>query len=688
MKPKSLLIILLAGSILFSAYTLTLPWIQIHPGLSAVFNYGNSVNDMAADGLSFLTGLLGDALGDRGDSETADSLKDFRKALKDEKELVDILSGKECRPYDFSRVMTTMGRYYPDEDGKLLFTALGYGFYLIIALGFIAFAAVIAEKFSWAALFAAGLGIYLSAVYTAVNTVNDSFDALLLETADSWNLALISAGMVFFFYVCAAFLPTRARASSGWTWKKDRADAGREQKGRCTAPDPDAEENDPYKNIWTYTVPDPDQMQEEELHTGTAPEKRGKKKRRRDIVMIIAVVLLVLDIAAAAALISRKKKTDTISIDLSSYIQVEVSGYEGYGKAQGTFDRNTLYEDLNARMEERAEINSSETKEKDASQDARAVLEDLNVTLSKTDHLSNGDTFSLEIRPGEGTLEILEGYHILLDTEKVQKEYTVSDLEVVRSYDPFEDLYYFFEGAEPFGEAYAYYEGNYGDILYAEVTPSDGLRNGDTVTITVTSDYDEEGLKEYFGIELTKTQMTAGVSGLMGYPASVWDLSEQSIEKVMEEAESIAITKISDEYESEEQMAGLAPLGQILASSDADNAQIHNHLFCLFRVSYASTSGDSRDYIYFVGFRDVMTDPKTGDLMFTTDSYLTPQKPDFIADTLNMDLNLSEFVMIRLLPPRILSGFNTIQSFYSRYVSPLEDTCSITVRGSDLEELR
>ena len=429
-------------------------------------------------------------------------------------------------------------------------------------------------------------------------------------------------------------------------------------------------------------------MQEEELHTGTAPEKRGKKKRRRDIVMIIAVVLLVLDIAAAAALISRKKKTDTISIDLSSYIQVEVSGYEGYGKAQGTFDRNTLYEDLNARMEERAEINSSETKEKDASQDARAVLEDLNVTLSKTDHLSNGDTFSLEIRPGEGTLEILEGYHILLDTEKVQKEYTVSDLEVVRSYDPFEDLYYFFEGAEPFGEAYAYYEGNYGDILYAEVTPSDGLRNGDTVTITVTSDYDEEGLKEYFGIELTKTQMTAGVSGLMGYPASVWDLSEQSIEKVMEEAESIAITKISDEYESEEQMAGLAPLGQILASSDADNAQIHNHLFCLFRVSYASTSGDSRDYIYFVGFRDVMTDPKTGDLMFTTDSYLTPQKPDFIADTLNMDLNLSEFVMIRLLPPRILSGFNTIQSFYSRYVSPLEDTCSITVRGSDLEELR
>ena len=166
------------------------------------------------------------------------------------------------------------------------------------------------------------------------------------------------------------------------------------------------------------------------------------------------------------------------------------------------------------------------------------------------------------------------------------------------------------------------------------------------------------------------------------------DISDSGIEQIMETARDIAVSNISSEYSSGEQMAGLTSLGQILAASDTDNAQIHNHLFCLFRVSYANNSGDSRSYIYFVGFKNVMTDPDTGDLEFSTADCLVPKKPDFISDTLNMDLNLSEFVMIRLLPPRILSGFSSVEGFYDRYVSPLEDTCTVTVQGSELEDLR
>lgn len=345
-------------------------------------------------------------------------------------------------------------------------------------------------------------------------------------------------------------------------------------------------------------------------------------------------------------------------------------------------------QDLCERMEDQAaKTGSKGPAPEEAGDDARAVAEGLEVSLSGYDHFSNGDSLQAQASLSEEAKAVLERYYITLDTEKLVQPLQVEGLSPILSYNPFQDLEISFEGAEPYGQANVYYYGDYGDALWAEVSPSSGLKNGDPVTITINSDYDGEELKEYCGIELTSTQETAWASGLKYYPGSIEDISGQGIEDIMETARSIAQSNISEEYKSDEQIAGLTPLGQVLAASDADNAQIHNHLFCLFRVSYANNSGDSRSYIYFVGFKNVMTDPDTGDLEYSAADCLVPQKPDFIADTLNMDLKLSEFVMVRLLPPRILSGFSSARGFYNRYVSPLEDTCTVTVSGSDLEDL-
>ena len=85
-------------------------------------------------------------------------------------------------------------------------------------------------------------------------------------------------------------------------------------------------------------------------------------------------------------------------------------------------------------------------------------------------------------------------------------------------------------------------------------------------------------------------------------------------------------------------------------------------------------------------FTDVMTDPAAGTVLLDTETSLVPKKPDIMPETLN--LNLSEFVVVRFIPPRILSGFASVQDFYTRYLSPLEETCSITVSGDGLESLR
>ena len=698
MKPKTLLTILLTGSILFSAYTMTLPWIHVHPGLSTAVNWGNSVNDIVADGLSALTGLLGDIADGQGDYESSDQLEGFRDALKNEKELVDILSEGDCTPYDYSRVMTGLAGTFPDQQAKAYFGAQGYGYYAVILLGLIAFVAAILGRFGWSALFSAGLGIYLAAVYTMIGAVNEMFDAVVLDAADGFFMALASAVLVFFFFVCTAFLPAADRIPAGKAKQAGREGPGpdrkesseREGQGQASGPDSGPEGDDPYEDLWGWSGTNSNQSagrQPEEAEGAPSPKGRKTWYRRPDIGFVLAVILLTLGIAAVVMIV-RNRKPDPVSMDLSEYLQVEVSGFDGYGTVQNIFDWETFQTDLYDRMEDQAGKTGRKVQEgEDTAADAEKVLADMEINISSYDHLSNGDTLQPEFSLGEGGRDILDRYFVILDTEKFLEPIPIDGLKEIVSYDPFEDLEIYFDGAEPYGEAYVSYLGDYSDVLYPEVSPSSGLKNGDPVTITVESWYDEEALKESYGIELTRTQETAWVSGLKYYPGSIGDISESGMEEIMEKARDIAVSNISDEYTSGEQMAGLTALGQILAASDTDNAQIHNHLFCLFQVSYANTSGDSRSYIYFVGFKNVMTDPDTGDLEYSAADCLVPQKPDFIADTLNMDLKLSEFVMVRLLPPRILSGFSSAGGFYNRYVSPLEDTCTVTVSGSDLEDL-
>ena len=699
MKPKTLLTILLTGSILFSAYTMTQPWIHVHPGLSTAMNWGNSVNDIVADGLSALTGLLGDTLGGQEGYEARDQLQDFRNALKNEKELVDILSKGDCTPYDYCKVMTGLADTFPDQQVKVYFGAQGYGFYAVILLGLAAFVAAILGRFGWSVLFSAGLGIYLAAVYTMIGAVNELFDAVVLDAADGFFMALASAVLVFFFFICTAFLPAADRIPAGKAKQAGREGSGpdrkwnseREGQGQDPGPGPEPAEEDPYENLWGWSGTNSNQSSDRKSEAAEeAPEPKSRKTwyRRPDIGFVLAIILLTLGIAAVLTIV-RNKKPDPVSIDLSEYLQVEVSGFDGYGKVHGTFDQDALRTELSTQMADQAgKIGSKGPAEEDVSADVEAVIENIGIDISSYDHLSNGDTLQLEISLQEEAQEILDRYYVLLDTEKLLEPIPVEGLKEIISYDPFEDLEISFDGAEPYGEAYVSYYGDYSDVLYAEASPSSGLKNGDPVTITVEAWCDGEELKESYGIELTRTQETAWVSGLKYYPDSMEDISDSGIEQIMETARDIAVSNISSEYTSGEQMAGLTSLGQILAASATDNAQIHNHLFCLFRVSYANNSGDSRSYIYFVGFKNVMTDPDTGDLEFSTADCLVPQKPDFISDTLNMDLNLSEFVMVRLLPPRILSGFSSVEGFYDRYVSPLEDTCTVTVQGSELEDLR
>ena len=612
MRKNKVLIILFAVSVLLSAYTLSFPWIRIHPALSTAVNWGNSANDIVNDSLSVLSEYLEEGFGDPDHNGTANSLSGFREALADEKELVDIISGGECNAYDYGRAMVIVGRYQQDQNAMLLYLVQGYAFFAVLVLAVIAFAGIILERFSWAGLYAASFIAYLVSARHTVKALNERSGILLMQTTDSWMLSAGAAGLVFLLFLVSLLLPAMRRASWQAAYKRGLA---------------------------SFYEEDPGPESRDESREDGGPSYGIKQKKAPFPARVFLLVLVVAALGGtAAAAMTVLGRPGTVSLDLADYLETEISGFEGYGKAACTFASEAFLTDLTDLLGRRSrEIEKEDLAEEEAEAYASQILQDLDISPEKGDHLHNGDRVKLLVSLGDAAKEILDRYRIRLDLSKVSKDIPVKDLQEISAYDPFSDLTYSFEGAEPLGEAYISYHGDYSGALTAGADPSQGLSNGDQVTISFMTDYDPEELKEQFGIELTRTRETVEVSGLLSYPSAMEELPDQAISQAMEEAREIAVSCIKAEYLDDEELAGIKSLGQCLAVSNADDAPFRNRLFCLFQADYTSSWGGSRSYIYFVEFTDVMTDPAAGTVLLDTETSLVPKKPDIMPETLNLN---------------------------------------------------
>ena len=237
-----------------------------------------------------------------------------------------------------------------------------------------------------------------------------------------------------------------------------------------------------------------------------------------------------------------------------------------------------------------------------------------------------------------------------------------------------EDTSVTFNGAEPYGEASVSYYGDYSDVIEINAYPNDGLRNGDSVELSVYSDVDEETLLEDYGLRISKSQKTFKVSGLMYYPDRLEEFQSEELDKVIQNALKIATENVISEYDNDEQLTGIVSRNQYFASSFTENSQFHNQLFCVYEIHYADNTGSSGIYYYYVKLTNVMIDPKTEEVHVDYNTVSVPQKPSLSTGS----FNLSEFVMVQIFPPRLLSGFTDENSIYDNYVMPLEETCWIS----------
>jgi len=685
--------ILVTVVLVFSLYTLTTAWVKVNPVLSELMSLAESTNNVAADGISAVVGAVISLLnsedaaegnGAGGISEAGDSII---KALSDEKEVVGIISKGECTPYDCSKLFQIIGRYMDDETIQTIYMAADWLFYVVCALGVLAVILAISGKYMCAILYAGGVGLEIWMISSAVTGLNEALNISALTIMDSMKMAGAGAAAVGFF----AFVGMISGGDEGEA-KSDLLNAS-EQAADNSKRSRGHEEEDHYgyarannddsqkENEQDYeTKPGAPQaaesresaadtcLGEEDPHAG---EMREKRKKVIWGILLSALLLLIV----TGGVYTLVKNLSPVTIDLSRYTSLHIEGYDGYGRAFCDFAEDDFLQDLKrALLDKNRGGTRSAMSEEDAEEIARFVYESTLVKISEENSLSNGDEVALDVTVASEAVEVLGKNHLKASFVDVHIMEKVNGLPEVRDYDPFEDVSVTFQGAEPYGEAVVSYTGDYEDLFWIEAEPSEGLRNGDEVEITVFPEYDEETLIEEFGISLSRERKTVEVSGLLYYPERIEEINTEELSRISENAQRIARDHIEDEYESDEQLTGLSGCGQYFAAATAEGAQFHNQMYCLYEVHYANNSGGSKTYYYYIRLENIMVDPKTDDAVVDFDHISVPQKPDLSADT----LNLSEFVVVRFLPPRILSGFMSEQSFCNNCILPLEDACIVS----------
>lgn len=262
------------------------------------------------------------------------------------------------------------------------------------------------------------------------------------------------------------------------------------------------------------------------------------------------------------------------TVDVSADADILVSGYDGHGTA--TVSKGDWL------------IKTEETYGKGMSFMELAALEEslgdaVEYNISPSENLSNGDEVVLTIDVDNSALE---NYDFKLAGG--EKKITVSGLNEVEAFDPFENVAVNFSGMSPNGSASVNtsYSNVDIDLLY-NLDKSSGLKNGDEVTVSISTHSDTD-LDEYCmskGKVPTTTEKTFTVEGLANYAQTIDDIPDDMKSKMLAQAEDAIKAKcIWDEEGTTGVLKSLEYLGDYyLTGKEGFDANPYNKIYCVYK---------------------------------------------------------------------------------------------------------
>lgn len=263
------------------------------------------------------------------------------------------------------------------------------------------------------------------------------------------------------------------------------------------------------------------------------------------------------------------------NVDISADVDVLFSGYDGYGNA--TVSKGNWVRDIETKFGSGMSIIELSLLE-DNLDDA------IEYTLSPSENLRNGDEVVLTI---EVDNEVLESYDFKLSGGT--KTYTVSGLDEIESFDPFENVAVNFSGMSPSGTASI----NTSDVdngisLNYTLDKSSGLKNGDEVTVSIGS-HGGSDVEEYClskGKIPTATEKKFTVSGLASYAQELSDIPDDMLAKMKNQSQDTLNAHVASSFGKTEKLQSVDFLGYyFLKTKDGfESVTPSNYLYLVYAV--------------------------------------------------------------------------------------------------------
>ncbi len=326
------------------------------------------------------------------------------------------------------------------------------------------------------------------------------------------------------------------------------------------------------------------------------------------------------------------------TVDLNKYITIECSGYDSVGTASYVFDYDAFNEDYSGKIK----INSDNGDEVASlgllsGETPSELLLDICVSqsLSQTGNLSNGDVITLQWNCEDDMVS--EYFNCELSYSDI--EYTVSGLEEVATFNPFDYVEVSFSGTSPNGSVTVTPNYNQSEIQYINFTTDkySGLKNGDTVVVTASISGSIDTFVEKYGSVLGQTEKTYTVDSLPYYVTDIADIPQDMMDKMDKQAQDVFRAYVANVWDKPENLNSISLIGNyFLTAKPGMSVGTNNYVYMVYKIT--ATNPDpvqDVEFYYYVCFNNVM---KLGDGTCSVDlsSYTKPDSGWFATEVFSV----------------------------------------------------
>ena len=311
----------------------------------------------------------------------------------------------------------------------------------------------------------------------------------------------------------------------------------------------------------------------------------------------------------------------TKKVDLGEYFDYELTGYDGYAAVTAQIDKNGIEKQIMEITDKSAAeiIDDLHSVEGSIDRDGR---------WSKSVDLKNGDKITYSWNIDEGMLK--DKYGIVFECKNVDIE--VSGLQVVETFDPFENVSLNYYGIYPENLFRAIKDNDY-EYKKIDFVPEtwNGGANGDQIVVRAVVKGNEDAdltemCMETYGKVPSRTEMTMTVSGCDKYVFTEDDLSEEDWDKLKKDTEDYINADFAKNSIDSESMVSLEYVGNYILRRKSFGRGItgwRNMVYMVYKITVTNTDVTGNfDYYYYRCYENVI---KEGNGNFPIEKTMTQE---------------------------------------------------------------